>query len=90
LAWSPELRWKLDLALSNTRRGDGNRDLRNWVWGDEHNLPFPSGTVERETWLVGHTRWLVTDRTMVSVGGGIADTSGGREARLEAEVRLDL
>ena len=88
LEWSPRWPWSVRLTESMARRGDGNRDLTPWQPGDPHDLPFPSGTVQREHWTELGARARLHGRG--DFGAALARDHSRDAWRLQAELRLDL
>jgi hypothetical protein len=86
---TPDPRWSLELLLARTRRGDGNRDLSDWVPGEDYDVAFPSGDVWTEHSAGLGTHWFVTRRLSLSVSAAYAAGTQGRSGRVAAEIRLD-
>jgi hypothetical protein len=88
--WVPDARRQVWARGERTRRGDGNRDRAGWIPGTPHDLPFPSGRVERDTRVELGGRWRLGRRVECSGAGSVEAAPGGRRWGARAELRLDL
>ena len=88
--WSPSGRWMLWLQASRTRRGAGNLDLVDWQRGTPYELPFPSGVVRHENHGEFGARARLSRSTEMRAAAAFGSAPGGRQMRLQGELRLDL